>query len=593
MNRAHLRILWFFMRPYRFLYGVILLVSLLASVLESVSLAAFFPIFQIVMGQAGGPSGGGLLGALSVAVRRLPCGDPLTAAAVVLVTVMLLKAAFTLAREMLIAHASGTALYALKNRLVRQYADSPYEVFVDTKQGTLLYQCLKAPDTIAFLLLRSPQVLSELMKMTAIIAVLLITWPVATGVLVVIGAGYNWLTQQMARRISYNAGKSRAAAAVEQMHVASEFFRGIRQIIACCTRPAWLAKFEQAGRRYRDLFIKDQVWLAAPVSVMEVTAVFVFTGALMLIRLHGAEQVAARLPMLGVFGMASLRLLYSLTSFGRIKMELAGRLPDAETAYRVITEPPTPRQDGSRVFASLSDRIQFEEVGFAHRGHPPLLQGLSLTVKQGETVAIVGPSGAGKTTLINLLLGFFEAGSGRITIDGVPLTEYRLETWLARVGFVSQDPFLFHGTVAENILFGRSRFSAQDVVRAAHIANAHDFIAGLPQGYDTLVGERGMKLSGGQQQRIAIARAILGEPQVLIFDEATSHLDAVSEQQVQDAIERVAEGRTVILVAHRLSTVQRADRIAVLQDGRVVEEGTHDMLLRRQHHYAHLVGASA
>jgi len=204
----------------------------------------------------------------------------------------------------------------------------------------------------------------------------------------------------------------------------------------------------------------------------------------------------------------------------------------------------------------------------------------------------VGPSGAGKTTLINLILGLFEPTEGRIIIDGKPFQEYELETWLNKIGFVSQDPFIYHSSVAENILFGRNGHSMESVIKAAIMANAHGFISEMPERYETIVGDRGMKLSGGQQQRIAIARAILDEPEVLILDEATSSLDSASEKLVQEAINNVTRERTVLIIAHRLSTIRYADKIIVLDDGQIIEEGTHQELMRKQGYYSQLVTVS-
>jgi subfamily B ATP-binding cassette protein MsbA len=206
---------------------------------------------------------------------------------------------------------------------------------------------------------------------------------------------------------------------------------------------------------------------------------------------------------------------------------------------------------------------------------------------------MVGPSGTGKTTLINLILGLFEPHTGSVRADGIPIQELTQESWLGKIGFVSQDTFLFHSTIADNILFGREDHTQESVIRAAKIANAHDFITELPLSYDTVVGDRGMRLSGGQQQRLAIARAMLSDPEILIFDEATSSLDTIAERQVQQAIDNVSSDRTVILIAHRLSTVQRADKIIVIHEGQVVEEGTHQELLDMDGHYSQLVAASS
>lgn len=254
-------------------------------------------------------------------------------------------------------------------------------------------------------------------------------------------------------------------------------------------------------------------------------------------------------------------------------------------------EPEVAEVPGARSLPVFHGQIEFRGIHFAYEKEQPILSEISFTATLGELVAIVGPSGAGKTTLVNLIPRFYDATRGAVLIDGVDVRSVTLRSLRAQMGIVTQETILFDDTVHNNIAYGRRDISPDRVREAAGLANAHDFIAALPEGYQTRIGERGVRLSGGQRQRIAIARAILKDPPILILDEATSSLDTESERAVQEALDRVMEHRTTFVIAHRLSTILRADRILVLKDGTIVETGTHSSLLARRGVYAHLYEA--
>lgn len=245
----------------------------------------------------------------------------------------------------------------------------------------------------------------------------------------------------------------------------------------------------------------------------------------------------------------------------------------------------------AQTLATVAGHVRVENVSFAYDPRNPVLSNLSFEAKPGELIAFVGPTGAGKTTVINLLHRFYDPTEGRLIIDGYDLRHVRVESWYRQVALVPQETILFGGTILDNIRYGNLDASESAVQEASKAAHAHDFITGLPDGYQTVVGEKGINLSGGQRQRIAIARAILKNPRVLLLDEATSSLDTESERLVQEALERLMEGRTTFVVAHRLSTIQRADRILVLDKGKLVEEGTHAQLMERNglYHYLYTI----
>ena len=231
---------------------------------------------------------------------------------------------------------------------------------------------------------------------------------------------------------------------------------------------------------------------------------------------------------------------------------------------------------------SMQGKVFFDDVSFSYNQGEEVLSDINLEVQEGLTVAIVGSSGAGKTTFVNLIPRFYEIDSGKILVDGNDVRDLTLKSLRGHIGIVPQETLLFSGTVADNISYGKQKATREEIVTAARAANAHDFISAFPHGYETEVGEKGVKLSGGQRQRIAIARAILRDPRILILDEATSSLDSESESLVQEALERLMEGRTTFVIAHRLSTIKKSDMIVVLESGRVAETGTHTALLEQK-----------
>jgi ATP-binding cassette, subfamily B, bacterial len=271
---------------------------------------------------------------------------------------------------------------------------------------------------------------------------------------------------------------------------------------------------------------------------------------------------------------------YPIEIIGQMSRLLNRALSSAHRIFDLLdTEPQlTERSDGVRL-TPLRGAIEFREVTFGYDAVRQIIKGISFEIEPSELIGLVGPSGSGKTTLVNLLVRFYDVTGGEIRVDGVPLRELALGAFRRQVGMVLQDPFLFHGIIIENIRYGVPEALLSDVISAAHAANAHDFICRLPSGYDTVVGERGHTLSGGERQRVSIARAILHNPRILILDEATSSVDTETEHQIQEALNRLIAGRTVVAIAHRLSTLKRATRLLVLKEGRLIEEGTHAQLL--------------
>jgi ATP-binding cassette, subfamily B, bacterial MsbA len=578
-----------FVRPYLALVAAALVATLIGTLFDGFTFALVIPFLRAVFGQSSllPPEGTNLVDRVlhQVVGPLLKSGNlqaELRNVIAVILAAMLLKNLLVYFSRVSVAVVQEKVVRDLRMRLYAHLQGMGLGYFQHTKGGQLLSRMLADAENV------KPIVGNEALNFVQSIATLVVylvilialSWRLTLLALVlapVLIVGLRPLVRRLHRGYLRTLDDRGDLTALMQETIA-----GVRLVKAYAAEPYERDRFFAAADRYARGVIRMQrlATLSGPISETFgalVTVVLLWVGATM------ATAPAAQIGPEGfiMFLFVALRLLVPLKFLSNWPAQYQNCLASGERVLQVLDEPPTEALASGRTeVRAFRDAIVFRDVAFAYDGQAPVLQDINLDARKGEVVAIVGASGAGKSTLVDLLPRFYEPTGGSITLDGADLREIALPTLRSLMGIVSQETVLFNDSVKANIAYGAlDRFDAAAIEAAAQAANAHEFISGLPSGYDTLLGERGTRLSGGERQRIAIARALLRDPPILILDEATSALDSEAEHLVQGAIDRLLEGRTVFVIAHRLSTVQHATQILVLDRGRIVERGRHEALL--------------
>ncbi len=580
------RRLFQYVAPRRGWFALALATAFLASLLDGLTIVLLIPLLKFLFGTAGALAAGApsrLEHAVDWVLSPILSGATRGQAAArvlgLLVAGLIVKNALSYAARQIQVAIQESLVRDLRVDMFDHLLRLDLDYFQRTRAGQLISSLIVDVDQVKSVVTAT---LASFFQNGVVIIVILIilsqiSWRLTLLVLAaapILVLGMRQLLRRLRRHSRARADERGAITATVAERVGA-----IKLIRAYGEEAGELERFRRQSHDYRKRVIRTQRFssLMSPVSEM-------FGGLLIILIVF----VAMRPGLIGgnpmtpeaivVFLVAALRVMSPIKKIAEFPAALAVALASAERVFDLLDQPERERDRPGEREARFTREIRYEGVSFSYGAGPPVLDRVSLTIPKGDVVAIVGPSGAGKTTLVDLLPRFHDPSTGRILVDDVPATELTRSSLRRLLGVVGQETILLNDTVHANITFGTSDASRAQVEQAAAAANADEFIRQLPERYDTMLGERGTRLSGGQRQRIAIARALLRDPPILILDEATSALDPVSERLVQEAIERLVRDRTVLVIAHRLSTVRHADEIVVLNEGQVIERGDHAAL---------------
>lgn len=581
-----LKIIWFFFKPYKLQIFLLSILMLISGLIETLNMAVLYPVMNYGLEQS---SQGTILKVFNGLIKLISSKNMFLSSCYLLIIISLVSVVIKYLDYFFSYKLSEIIAARCQKDILNKYIKSNYDFFVRKQQGKLIYTGTIAAIDTTNMILSTIRLINDLVYLLFILSLLVIlTWQGAF-LIFTIGMGYLFVVKKVMNKIIHKRGEFMMEAGREKNVILNEFITGIKTIKVFMEFESWRKRYYSAvdkSTHNQFLMLMGRVY---PESLMKLIFFILIAAGGILLSYRTNGNILPWIPLYGTFALVISRLFPAIQVVGNDLLSLTADLPNTKSVYALLNEDSKPIPEGTRILHSFDREIAFCNVWFKFDSAKEyLFKDVNFTIEKKKVTAFVGPSGYGKTTLINLLLRLYHPDKGQIQIDGVDISEFTHKSYLTKIGYVSQETFLYNNTILENIKFGLDDCNEGMITDAAKQANAYEFIMNTPNGYDTVVGDAGIKLSGGERQRIAIARAMLRKPEIMVLDEATSALDNIAEKKVQEAINNISQYTTVVVIAHRLSTIQSADKILVLDNGKIVEQGRHETLLSKKGTYYNL-----
>lgn len=585
-KKQDFKILWYFFQRHQFKMLFVFLIMAVSGLLEALNLAVLYPILNYGLNIQTDSIKLQFLDHILYLINR---ENLFFSSCILLIVVSLVAALMKFIYHFVSNDLLRVIVAENQNEIFKKYTNAEYKYFVKSQQGKLVYAGTVATLGVSNSVILIIRIFNSAFALLFFFGLLTILSWQGTVIMLALGLVYAAFIKQILQYIINKYSHLSINEDQKKNIILNEFITGIKTIRAFANFDFWRKKYAEAvdnsalygfrvymGRALPDIMLKCGFFVCIAI-----------TGIVM--HYQFSADVMPYLPIMGTFVGVMSRIVPYGNLLGNDIVLIARHMPDTRIVYNTLHEKMEPPQYEQKPVSGFKEGIEFQNVWFKYDTMDDyFLKGISFAIEKGKVTAVVGPSGVGKTSIVSLLLKFHHPQEGSIVWDGEDIKSLDTSSYLAHIGYVPQETFLYNGTVADNIRFGQEKVSMDEVAAAAKLANAHEFIEKTEAGYETMVGDAGMKLSAGQRQRIAIARVILRKPEIFIFDEATSSLDNLSEQSIKDAIDKIARQSTVLIIAHRLSTVKNADKIIVVHDGRIVEHGTHKELIENKGNYFQL-----